>query len=844
MILRTLRIITGWGWGLLAVSATWAAPPRCLDSGLVLERIAGAPDLVTPIGCAVDPSGRIAVLESHTHFPPEGYPGPKSDRILIFPSPSDGSPRVLISEGLRWGMNLAFGPDRALYLTHRNGVLRFEIPGGAADTPAPARREIVTLETRGDYPHNGVGGLAFGPDGWLYLGTGENLGLAYTIRGSDGRRVSLNAGAGGVVVRCRPDGSNLEPVATGFWNAFGLAFDAHGRLFLVDNDPNSRPPCRLIHVIPGGNYGFQFRHGRDGLSPLIAWDGELPGTLGMVAGTGEAPSSVLDAARTRLPAAYDGTLLVAATWDHRIERYRPAPVGATFRASAEVLVEGDENFRPVCLAAAPDGSVIFTDWVKSDYPVHQAGALWRLASRTPAVHAPQSLPPPSALEQEREALSRERDEARLLRAAGHSDPFMRSAAADRMSGWTPETLEKSWQTASGRQRDTLMLAARRALVTAGGDSTAAAGEWIRRGLLDESSEVRMAALVWALEDSLCTAEAASPGVLNGTAVTPRLAALQALAVKQAGATPPTPVKTPSADNTSVQTLSMRTSFSEEQTRQATARVLDAKAPEFLRTEAARDLAATTDSAAVAALQTLARDRSAPEALRCEAILALTGSHHDQVSGLRSLLEDPSEDVATEVARALRPWIETDGVRTALETAAASGHPRRAAVAGLVLSRPAERPASFDEWRQFLEAEPGDAARGSRTFRSPEVGCIRCHQVFGRGGTLGPDLSAIRRGSDRQKLLRSLLEPSRDIAPQFADHQVETPEGEYYSGRLVSTEPDGSITVMNGDGQQTRIPGSRVKSNAPGTVSLMPEGLMDALTPGEVRDLMTYLETLR
>ncbi|MCW5559683.1 MAG: c-type cytochrome, partial [Verrucomicrobiae bacterium] len=300
----------------------------------------------------------------------------------------------------------------------------------------------------------------------------------------------------------------------------------------------------------------------------------------------------------------------------------------------------------------------------------------------------------------------------------------------------------------------------------------------------------------------------------------------------------------STDNTSVQTISVRSPISEEQIRQAVARLEDARAPLFRRIGAMRDLAATTDPAAVAGLQALARDRSAPEALRCEAILALTGTHHDHVSGLRSLLEDPVEDVAVETARALRPWIAADGVRTALESVAASGRPRLMAMAGWVLGRPAQRPSSFDEWRQFVEAEPGDAARGFRVFRSAEAGCLRCHQVFGRGGALGPDLSAIRRGSDRPKLLRSLLEPSRDIAPQFADHQVETTAGDLYSGRLVSTEPDGSITVMNGDGQLTRIPGPQVKSNVPGTVSLMPEGLVDALTPGDVRDLMAYLETLR
>ena len=49
-------------------------------------------------------------------------------------------------------------------------------------------------------------------------------------------------GEGGNIFCCRPDGSGLRRAATGFWNPFHLCFDAFGRLFAVDNDPDSRPP--------------------------------------------------------------------------------------------------------------------------------------------------------------------------------------------------------------------------------------------------------------------------------------------------------------------------------------------------------------------------------------------------------------------------------------------------------------------------------------------------------------------------------------------------------------------------------------------------------------------------
>ncbi len=160
---------------------------------------------------------------------------------------------------------------------------------GLARLPTP----FVRLDTPGDYPHNGLSGFAFDFAGNVYFGLGENLGANYRLIGSDGVTLS-GGGEGGNIYRCRPDGSKLERVATGFWNPFHMTFDVFGRLFAVDNDPDSRPPCRLLHIVQGGDYGYRFRNGRKGLHPFTAWNGELPGTLGMVAGTGEAPSGVVE----------------------------------------------------------------------------------------------------------------------------------------------------------------------------------------------------------------------------------------------------------------------------------------------------------------------------------------------------------------------------------------------------------------------------------------------------------------------------------------------------------------------------------------------------------------------
>ena len=119
----------------------------------------------------------------------------------------------------------------------------------------------------------------------------------------------------------------------------------------MDNDPDSRGPCRLLHIVQGGDYGYRFRNGRKGLHPFTSWNGELPGTLPMVAGTAEAPSGILAYESNGFPAEYRGKLFVTSWGDHVIDAFTLMPRGASFGAKQQTLVRGGENFRPVGIVA-------------------------------------------------------------------------------------------------------------------------------------------------------------------------------------------------------------------------------------------------------------------------------------------------------------------------------------------------------------------------------------------------------------------------------------------------------------------------------------------------------------
>ena len=116
-----------------------------------------------------------------------------------------------------------------------------------------------------------------------------------------------------------------------------------------------------------------------GRHPFQAWNGELPGTLPMVAGTGESPCEVISYESDGLPAEYRGDLLVTAWADHRVERYVLRSAGASVHGgAASRSCRAGRSSGPSGLAVAPDGSLFVTDWVSRELQAaRQGGGLAR-----------------------------------------------------------------------------------------------------------------------------------------------------------------------------------------------------------------------------------------------------------------------------------------------------------------------------------------------------------------------------------------------------------------------------------------------------------------------------------
>lgn len=160
-----------------------------------------------------------------------------------------------------------------------------------------------------------------------------------------------------------------------------------------------------------------------------------------------------------------------------------------------------------------------------------------------------------------------------------------------------------------------------------------------------------------------------------------------------------------------------------------------------------------------------------------------------------------------------------------------------AVWGSVQTSPAGAKAAIRRLRIALTPAVLGAANLAAGAAQFEQRCAACHRLFGRGNTIGPDLTGSGR-KDLDYLLTNIVDPNAVVPADYRLSIVTTADGRVFSGTMTGETP--SAISLRSLTEQLTIDRAQVKDVQRMVVSLMPTGLLEALATDEIRDLVGYL----
>lgn len=823
--------------------------PILMDEGLQLTLLAQEPDIRTPIGMAVDGQDALYIMESHTHSPGKDYGGPAGDIIKrLSDEDGDGIPETwsIFASDIVNGTNLVIDSNGVIYVTARKFLLALTDLDG--DGQSDQTDTLVTLDPpEYVYDHAGLLGIALGPDGWIYCSRGNLGGKAWTLTAADGG-VLKGYGTGGMIFRCRPDGSSLSPVASGFWNPFDLKFTHDGRLLATDNDPDSRGPNRLLEIVQGGDYGYQCLYGGSGLHPYLAWNGELPGTLTMAAPLGEAPCAVLDAAFSNFGNQYQQSLLVNVWEEKNIVTIPLESIGSTIQGNPTVLVQGDSSFHPVALVVDSKGVVYISDWVQREYPNHGKGKIWKLTAsepERPKLHVNSTTKIWRSV--------KDSSSNSLIEQLKSSDAFERSVIRSYLSQQDQKAAVLSLlQDPDPRLRLEgllVMLHSEERLTY----------DQLAKLLNDEDLDVRKMALIYTGRKLRVDLEQVLPDLLRRGKIGPSLmevylATIQHLQPefirnyqlqtgltldKQENSLPEGFILSILQDDlVPSQVRSLAVPYLEVRPEHS-AMLIDlirrTRDPDFLGA-LLNALKKTRVDSAGAILEKISQDDSVPETVRAQALLILAQLESRSCEAWLKMLEYDNPPLInytlTKVLERCRDQFSGQ------VTDILNGKPEPELA---FIWKGEQKLDQNADGKAFQVTDNRSVQRGRIIFQLSSSQCESCHRIHGWGGQIGPDLSGVGSSKTRQQLVDAILYPSREIAPEWQGWYVVDSSGTMHLGRQIDVHLQ-RAELMNFEGGFDNYPhpkGYGVMEN-----SIMPDGLEKSMTKEEFLDLIAYLESLK
>jgi putative heme-binding domain-containing protein len=160
---------------------------------------------------------------------------------------------------------------------------------------------------------------------------------------------------------------------------------------------------------------------------------------------------------------------------------------------------------------------------------------------------------------------------------------------------------------------------------------------------------------------------------------------------------------------------------------------------------------------------------------------------------------------------------------------------------IVYIRSLARSPGESTWKPYMA---GDSQRGRKLFfeLQGKLQCAKCHNIGGEGGRIGPVLDRIASRRAGEFIIESILDPSKEIAPEYEAVAVATKDGRVITGLRIN-ETNFSIQLTEENGRFHSFLKRELEDVKVMKKSLMPENFAELLTVKDLHDLFAYLMTL-
>lgn len=145
-------------------------------------------------------------------------------------------------------------------------------------------------------------------------------------------------------------------------------------------------------------------------------------------------------------------------------------------------------------------------------------------------------------------------------------------------------------------------------------------------------------------------------------------------------------------------------------------------------------------------------------------------------------------------------------------------------------------AKYSALLDLPEASEADPKLGRKVFKNV---CGTCHQMYGEGGILGPDLTGSNR-ANREYILLNIIDPNFDVPDGYKMIILKTKNNRVLAG-TIAEEDEQKVVLKSVTGKEIVLK-NEIKDRQKLAISMMPEGILETISKKEFYALIKYLQT--